>query len=317
VQNPDVQCLVPDVLVVEVPGFGIPGKMARMGAAAGAVIVSTGLFEEGGSAGETQARRRRGAGPAELANGSWLVSAGGDIFHVNPSTGAAIRFATITGTLPRAVVATADGGAIIARNGGLIRMSAGGAFSAFGADLGQPTCLAVSPDNTLWTAESVDDGDGGNSGRLLHVAPNGNSEVWAAALADPHAIARLSDGSWLLADGPGLSRLLGPGRIDRAWIIEALPAPGRALCLDLDDNAYVAAGASDGSGGSAIYVVSAEGAVVETLRPPVEGTISGCLFTGPDNRTLVAYLPDEGTLVAWEAMPVAGQPQPLFEPAES
>lgn len=299
---------------VDVLCVPIPGKMTCMGAVAAAVIVSTGLFTAAESVTESPIGSRQSAGPVQLADGDWLVCAGGDISRVDQSTGVGTRLAYLTDGLPLAVVGTSEGGAIIARDGGLIRVSAAGTFSAFGSDLGRLRALAVSPDNTLWAAQVVDDGAGGDSGRLLRIGPNGNGEVWADALAGPHAIARLSDGSWLLADGLGLTRLLGPGRIDRAWIIETLPAPGRDLCLDLDDNAYVAAGPP---GASVIHVVSAEGAIVETLRPPIEGMISGCMFTGPDHRTLLAYLPDQGALVAWEAMPVAGQPQPLFEPADS
>jgi sugar lactone lactonase YvrE len=272
--------------------LGHTGTMGTMKDAMGAAVVATGL--------------PFGAGPTELSDGSWLIAGlrQGWLWKVDPASGRSARFAEIGSGVTAAVAAT-DGGAIIAQADRLTRVGAGGASTPFASGLRYPADLVVAPDGVLWVAEGEPDS---TAGRLLQVSPAGDIEAWADEVAAPHGLARLSDGSWLVTAGDGLLRILGPGHIDRSWVVGTMPSPGGGLCVDEDDNAYVAGGGSE----AVVRVVSAEGAIVDTLRAPVEGAISDCAFVGSDRRTLLAFVPDAGVLVAWDAMPIAGQRQPAF-----
>lgn len=272
-----------------------------------------------------------GEGPGELPDGRWLVTGVTDgwIWRVDPVSGTAEPFADTAGS-PNSLVVTTDGGAIVAQNGGvdmnaipglgpypplrpvppsLQRVSPSGEVSTFATDVQSPNDLVVAADGSLWFTDPPHyPPQPGQEGTIRSVDANGRTSVWADGFTFCNGLARLSDGSWLTTEGPGLMRVFGPGRVDRTWVVETLPSPGDGLCVDEDDNAYLA-GTLDG----VVRIVSAAGEIVEELRPPVEGMITDCFFVGPERRTLVAFVAHPGVLVAWEGMPVPGQQQPLYE----
>lgn len=85
------------------------------------------------------------------------------------------------------------------------------------------------------------------------------------------------------------------------------PGGGDGFCLDIDGNYYVAS-----TSAHCVIVVSATGEEIDRLELAGDGIVTNCCFGGPDLRTLYATESDPGRVVAWDDMPVAGLPLPLW-----
>ncbi len=242
----------------------------------------------------------------------------GRLLRVDGDARTAAVLADVAGG-PNGAYPCADGGVVVAQNGGwnwdaimgtrtadpsepttpgLQRVYPDGRVELLTGDDGPfqaPNDLCRGPDGAVWFTdppryphppEPV--------GRVWRWSPGRPAELVADGFAYCNGIGVTADATVLVVEGRGLMRLT-----DRSWFVETLPDGGDGFAFDLEGNIYVA-------GGGAVTVVSPEGKVIDRLTAPSEGaSITNCCFGGPDLRTLYAT-EAHGRLFAFRDMPVAG-----------
>ena len=268
------------------------------------------------------------AGP-EAGGGSLVVTdvAAGALHRVDVDTGAVTTFADTAGGANGAAP-TADGGFLVAQNGGLDfaaigmfddppetrptrsgiqHVTADGMVSYLTpAPLQAPNDLVVAPDGTVYftdpppyplPADAV--------GRVLALDPDGTLRVVADGFCYPNGIGIGADGLLVVVENGlqsgradyGLVRLHPDGERERF-----VGRTGDGFCYDADGRIYLAGGVHG------ITVLEPDGAVVEVLELPGPGVTTNCCFGGPDGRTLYGTEAMPGGVWAWTGMPSPGAP---------
>jgi gluconolactonase len=248
---------------------------------------------------------------------------GGRVLSIDLEAGSADVFAETRGG-PNGAYPCADGGVVVAQNGGLdweaigipnpapsepttpglqhvgpagevILLTEGdGPFRA-------PNDLCAGPEGTIWftdppqfprPAEPI--------GRVWRWVPGHRPEVFAGGFRYCNGIGVDSDGRVLIVEERGLMRVEPDGT--RTWLIETLPSGGDGFAFDVEGNIYVA-------GGRHVTVVSPDGKVLEDLEaPPGPAMVTNCCFGGSDMRTLFATEGLGGRVIAFGSMPLEGAP---------
>jgi gluconolactonase len=271
-----------------------------------------------------------GEGPVWCPDGTLVVTSvtEGSVYRVWPEQHRASRFADTGGGANGAALA-ADGSIVVTQNGGF-DFGATGLFpdpppyrpAAPGLQLVQSdgavsylTDMAFSAPNDLAVA-----GDGAilftdpphyppptdPAGRIMRFGPDGSVAAFATGFTYCNGIAFEPDGTLVVVEGAGLQRVDADG--GREWVIETLGrGAGDGFCVDVDGRFYVASTIEHG-----IRVVDRDGDVVEFLPIDGDGLTTNCCFGGPDLRTLYVTDAMPGRVVAFEAMPTAGLPLPLW-----
>lgn len=257
------------------------------------------------------------------ATGDLLITVvgSGAILRVDLDGGRAEAFAATRGG-PNGAFPCADGGVLVAQNGGLDwdaigipnpapaepttpgiqRVGPGGdvrLLTDADGPFRAPNDLCATADGTIWftdppqfppPAEPV--------GRVWRWAPGGRPEVYAGGFKYCNGIGVDRDGGVLIVEDRGLMHVDPSG--SRRWLIERLPSGGDGFAFDTEGNVYVA-------GGRTITVIAPGGRVVDELTaPPGPAMMTNCCFGGHDLRTLYATDGGSGRVLAFSAMPVAG-----------
>jgi gluconolactonase len=247
----------------------------------------------------------------------------GCLFRIDLATGSPERFADTAGG-PNGALLCADGGLLVAQNGGLDmsrwlpyavpavrpttpgiqRVSPDGMVTAVPVahELSSPNDLAVDDDGSVVFTDVLHDPEWTTlTGRLWRLSPAGDVELIEAL---PHYLNGVSAGPQGLAtaEDDGLRWLRGD---DRSWLS---PSCGRidGFAFDVDGRAYVC------QPGNGLAVVDTDGTVVEQLL--TEGFVTNCCFGGDDLRTLFVTDGGTGSVLAWQGMPTPGHPLTPFAP---
>lgn len=244
----------------------------------------------------------------------------GRLLRVDVEAGATAVFAEVAGG-PNGAYPCADGGVVVAQNGGLDwdaigipnpdpsepttpglqRVHPDGRVELLTAGDGPfraPNDLCIGPDGAVWFTDPPEfPAPPEPVGRVWRWSPGGAAVLVAEGFSYCNGIGVSADGTVLVVEGRGLMRVA-----DRSWFVETLPSGGDGFAFDVDGNVYVA-------GGRTVTVVSPAGKVVEQLDAP-EGLamMTNCCFGGLDLRTLYATEGRGGRVLAFQGMPVAGVP---------
>ena len=256
--------------------------------------------------------------------------AGGVLSRVWPASGRVETLADTAGGANGAVAA-ADGGFVVAQNGGidftvfgdlfdppppaprfvpsgLQYVAPGGAVSYLTSGLTQsPNDLCVGGDGTIYFTDPVGyPPPDTRGGRVLALAPPGDVRVVVDQLWSPNGIAIDVDGVTLIVVENGFGRDEGFIRVRPDGTREPF-ADGRlgdGCALDVDGRIYMA------GGGHIVTVYEPDGTPVEVLQLPGDPVpATNCCFGGPDLRTL--FVTDAGTpgrVYAYTGMPAPGLP---------
>ena len=268
---------------------------------------------------------RFGEGPVWLGDGMLAVTSvpDGVLWRVDVAAGTKEVLAD-TGGGPNGAAPCADGGLLVAQNGGLD-------YSTFGIlddpppyRPGTPGLQRVGPDGSV--TYLLDEGFHApndlvvrEDGAVLFTDPGhypppdppvGRVLAWHAArglevLGEGfwfcNGIALEPDGTPVVVERRGLLRLRPDG--GREWVVETLGrGGGDGFCVDVDGRFYVASTVEHG-----VRVIE-DGREVDFLQIPGAGVTTNCCFGGDDGRSLFASDAMPGTVVVWERMPTAGLP---------
>ncbi|MBV8950386.1 MAG: SMP-30/gluconolactonase/LRE family protein [Actinobacteria bacterium] len=275
---------------------------------------------------------RFGEGPVWCDDGTVVATSvcDGALFRITPATGAVERIAVTEGG-PNAAYPASDGGFLVTQNGGLDFSKMGARVGAFAdapyrpvtpglqrvdttgrvhfvtADGFQaPNDLVCDEAGTVFFTDPYNFLSERAPGRVWALHVDGSLEVVADGFAYCNGIAREPDGTLVVVEGRGLTRLLPDG--GRAWIVEQLgPGGGDGFCVDVEGRFYVASTTEHG-----VRVVEPDGTEVEFLSLEGDGLTTNCCFGGDDGRTLFATDAVPGHVVAWEGMPTPGLPLPRW-----
>lgn len=256
--------------------------------------------------------------------------AGGTLERVWPTSGRRETIADTGGGANGAALA-ADGGFLVAQNGGidfsifeifgqlpkprfvqsgLQRVTPDGAVGYLTPDtLQQPNDLCVAPDGTVYFTDPKWPTPEPASGRVLALDPDGSLRLVADGFWAPNGIILDVDAETLIVvenglhgehhgfvrmdpTDPGAREMFAPGRV------------GDGGAVDVDGRIYMA------GGGHVVTIYEPDGTVVEVLPSPGDHPVSTNLcFGGDDLRTLFAV--DGGApghVYCWTGMPTPGQP---------
>src|SRR6185437_3824148 len=270
-----------------------------------------------------------GEGPVwRPEQGDLLVTSVSDgcIFRVDVSAGTAARFADTAGG-PNGAVLVADGGLVVANNGGedlssfwphpappvrhvtpglqIVEPDGTVRDVASGFDLAAPNDLAVDADGSIVFSDMMHNADfTAFSGRLYRYGIDGST----ALVEDlPHYLNGVgaAPGGLLTAEATGLRWLRGT---DRSWL-SASCGQVDGFAADVDGRVYACLPRTG------IVVVEPDGTVVDLLEGHDGAMLTNCCFGGADLRTLFVSDSGNATVVAFERMPVAGHPLTPFHPA--
>jgi gluconolactonase len=244
----------------------------------------------------------------------------GRLLSVDVETATSTVFADVAGG-PNGAYPCADGGVVVAQNGGwdwdaimgtrtadpsepttagLQRVYPDGRVELLTGDDGPfraPNDLCLGPDGAVWfTDPPAFPHPPEPVGRVWRWSAGRPAEVVAEGFAYCNGIGVSADATVLVVEGRGLMRLT-----DRSWFVETLPGGGDGFAFDVEGNVYVA-------GSGAVTVVSPEGKVMEQFAAPNPGSfLTNCCFGGRDLATL--YVTEaNGHLLAFRDMPVPGVP---------
>jgi gluconolactonase len=246
---------------------------------------------------------------------------GGRVLRIDLNAGRAHAFAETRGG-PNGAFPCADGGLLVAQNGGL-DWEAIGIFNPApsepttpglqqvsptsevtlltGSDgpFRAPNDLCAGPEGTIWFTDPPQFPRPPEPiGRVWRWVPGGRPEVFAGGFSYCNGIGLDRDGRVLIVEDRGLMWVEPDGT--RSWLIETLPSGGDGFAFDVEGNIYVA-------GGRHVTVVSPDGQVVQELDAPLgPAMVTNCCFGGPDMRTLFATEGLGGRVIAFGSMPVAG-----------
>jgi gluconolactonase len=251
----------------------------------------------------------------------------GRVLRVDVDSGATAVFGDVAGG-PNGAYPCADGGVIVANNGGLDWEAVGRLvtdpaqpttpglqrirpdgrvepLTAGDGPFNAPNDLCVGPDGAVWfTDPPAYPPPPEPIGRLWRWTPGEKADLVADGLHYPNGIGVTAEGAVIIVEHGGLMRVA-----DRSWYIETLPHGGDGFAFDIEGNVYVA-------GGHFVTVVGPNGKVVDQLdTADSRGMITNCCFGGPDLRTL--YATDGrvgGRVLAFHDMPIAGIPMTPLSP---
>ena len=270
-------------------------------------------------------------GPVWCPDGTVVVTsvAAGALFRVWPEQTKTELFATTKGGANGAALAH-DGSILVTQNGGIdysklpvrfadlpdptfvapgLQLAApdGTVSYLFDTDLHGPNDLAVTPDgDILFTDPGHYPPPATNVGRVMRVTRAATLTTFADDFLYCNGIAIEPDGNVVVVEKQGLMRLGADG--EREWVIETLGrGGGDGFCLDVDGNFYVASTIEHG-----IRVVDPQGNELDFLAIEGKGVTTNCCFGGEDFRTLYVADAIPGNLVAFEGMPTAGLPLPVW-----
>ena len=274
-------------------------------------------------------------GPVWCPDGTVVATsvAAGALFRVWPQTGRVEQIANTRGGANGAALA-ADGSILVTQNGGIDFSVLPGVFATFPAsvpatpglqlaaldgtvtyladtapdgDFRGPNDLAITPDGAVYFTDPghfPPAGDG--KGRIMIYARDGSVTTFADGFYYCNGIAFEPDGTVVVVERRGLQRVHGDG--SRDWVNPKLGrGGGDGFCLDVDGRFYVASTIEHG-----VRVVDPDGTVVDFLPIDGEGLTTNCCFGGDDLRTLFVTDAVPGDLVAFEGMPTAGLPLPVW-----
>jgi gluconolactonase len=143
-------------------------------------------------------------------------------------------------------------------------------------------------------------------GRVMVLRPDGSVDVFAEGFWFCNGIAFSPSGSLVVVERRGLQRVNEDG--SREWVIEKLgPGGSDGFCLDVEGRYYACATVEHG-----VRVVEPDGTIADFLEIPGDGVTTNCCFGGADGRTLFATDSIPGHVVAWEGLPTAGLPLPVW-----
>ncbi len=245
----------------------------------------------------------------------------GKLLRVDVGAGTTTVFAEVGGG-PNGAYPCADGGVVVANNGGLDwqaigvrtsdpaqpttpglqRVYSDGRVELLTAGYGPfnaPNDLCIGPDGAVWFTDPPRyPAPPEPTGRVWRWSPGGRADLVADGFKYCNGIGVQADGTVIIVEPNGLMRLP-----DRSWFVETMPSGGDGFAFDIEGNVYVA-------GGRFLTVVSPSGEVLEQLETPGEGRamMTNCCFGGADLRTLYATEGRRGRVVAFQHMPVAGRP---------
>ena len=271
-----------------------------------------------------------GEGPVWCDDGTVVATsvAEGALYRVWPDSGETDKFAITRGGANAAAPA-ADGGFIVAQNGGIDFHQFGvDAFNGFPKpdkvtpslqrvtpdgdveflNLGEaiggfnaPNDLVVGPDGTLFFTDPGPVLQRDTAiGRVIALTPEGDLRVIAPEFSYCNGIVLDRDGHLVVVEKHGLQRVFPDG--SREWVITELgEGGGDGFCVDEDGKFYVAATSAHG-----IRVVDVDGTLLDFLPIPGQGMCTNCCFGGEDGRTLFVTDALPGNLVAFEGMPARG-----------
>jgi sugar lactone lactonase YvrE len=219
----------------------------------------------------------------------------------------------------------ADGGFLVANNGGVDLARTGVIENPPPPRIAPPGLQRVSPDGevTYLARDGLDapndvcagaDGvvyftdpghfpppEGKFVGRVMAYEPDGALRTHADGFWFCNGIAFEPSGTLVVVEQAGLQRLNVDG--SREWVIERLGrGAGDGFCLDRDGRFYVASTVAHG-----VRVIE-DGKEVDFLEIPGEGVTSNCCFGGADGRLLFATDAVPGRVVVWEGLTTPGLP---------
>jgi len=265
-------------------------------------------------------------GPVWCPDGTVVATsvAAGALFRVRPETETVERIAVTNGGANGAALA-ADGSILVTQNGGIDFSKLPGVFSTFPASVpAVPGLQLAAPDGTV--TYLADDGFRGPNDLAItpegtvyftdpgHFPPTGDElydrtgtvTTFAEGFSYCNGIAFELDGTVVVIERRGLQRVYPDG--SREWVVPKLgPGGGDGFCLDVDGRFYVASTIEHG-----VRVVDRDGTILDFLPIEGEGLTTNCCFGGDDLRTLFVTDAVPGDLVAFEGMPTAGLPLPVW-----
>jgi gluconolactonase len=272
-----------------------------------------------------------GEGPVWCADGTLVCTsvAEGALYRVWPEAARAERMAD-TGGGANGAAACADGGFLVAQNGGfdfgatglfddpppfrsaepgIQRVRPDGAVEyVTTAPMQAPNDLVVTADGTVYFTDPgpfpVPDPP---IARVMAMASDGSTALAAGGFWYVNGIALDPRGFLVVIERTGLLRLDLDGG-NHEWVIERLGrGGGDGFCVDVDGRFYVASTIEHG-----VRVVDPDGTVVDFLPIDGKGLTTNCCFGGDDGTTLFATEALPGRVVAWEGMPTPGLPLRLW-----
>ncbi len=263
-----------------------------------------------------------GEGPVwRSEQGDLLVTSVSDgcIFRVDVGTGQVERFADTAGG-PNGAVLAADGGLVVANNGGedlssfwphpappvrritpglqLVGPDGSVRFVDSDYEFVAPNDIAVDTDGSIVFSDMIHNDDfTAFSGRIYRYGTDGSMTRLEEL---PHYLNGVgaAPGGLLTAEATGL-RWVRPG--DRSWLS---PDCGQVdgFAADADGRVYACLPRTG------IVVVDPDGTVVDHLEGDDDALLTNCCFGGPDLRTLFVSDSGNATVVAFEGMPTPGHP---------
>lgn len=269
-----------------------------------------------------------GEGPAVCADGSLVVTGiqDGRLWRVPAGGGTAVPIADVGGG-PNSAVVAADGGYVVAQNGGIDLVALGvlrdgppvryvrpgvqrvapdGNVTYLTREpLQAPNDIVVAPDGTLYVTdpEPYPPTNAGIS-RILELGRDGRLRIFADGFDFCNGVARTPDGALLVTEGGGLMRVVGSEPDQREWVTASVgTGAGDGLAVDADGRAYVALPTEHG-----VRVFDRDGDPVEFFELPGQGLVTDCAFGGPDMRTLYVFDALRGEILAWTDLPTPGTP---------
>lgn len=272
-----------------------------------------------------------GEGPCWRPDGTVVVTSvdQGVLYRIWPESGAKAVIAR-TGGGPNGAVPAADGGFLVAQNGGFDFAAMG--FPSPAPDRVEPGLQRIAPDGSVSYRlkggfSAPNDLAVGHDGTLYFTDPPHypyrpearSGRVWA--LTPGASEARLAGGEFEFCNGVGIGPAgevlviergglvrLGAGS-EHSWAVRH-PATGDGFCLDADGRLYVATPSEHG------VRVFEDGAPVDFLPLPGGERLqagealwaTNCCFGGADLRTLYVTTGFPGRLVAFEGLRTPGAP---------
>ncbi|MGD9792633.1 MAG: SMP-30/gluconolactonase/LRE family protein [Acidimicrobiia bacterium] len=138
-------------------------------------------------------------------------------------------------------------------------------------------------------------------GRVLRLDRDGTVHRVAGPFHYCNGIALDHRGDLVIVEANGLMRVGFDGSTE--WIIEDMGHAGDGFAVDVEGNIYAASPA-----GECIYVVAADGTMLDTIALPAPGFATNVCFGGDDGRTLFVMMALAQSMAVIEHLPHAGRP---------
>lgn len=138
------------------------------------------------------------------------------------------------------------------------------------------------------------------NGRVLRLDRDGTVHHIAGPFHYCNGIALDHKGGLIIVEANGLMRVGVDGGTE--WMIEDMGNAGDGFAVDVEGNIYVASPA-----GGCVYVVSADGQMLDTIALPEPGFATNLCFGGNDGRTLFVMMALAQSIGVIEHLPHPGR----------